>query len=307
MLLLQALVAAALAWLFAFLLPAAGGWLATALGLACVLGVRAAINANNFLIASRFRSHLPAHFRIRGIAFLRLFLAEFRASMVSSSWSMPFLAFERCLPEDAEGLPVLLVHGYGCNSGYWRAMSRALQRARVAHHAVNLEPVTASIDDYVAQVHAGVERLRKETGSRRVILLCHSMGGLVARAYIRVHGTGRLARVITLGTPHHGTALAHFGVGLNSHQMRWTASEQGGLASEWLREIAAGEDIRTYRLFVSIWSHHDNIISPQSSSRLEGARNIELHAVGHVALAMDKQVQKLVVEEIRAASAIPLP
>lgn len=38
----------------------------------------------------------------------------------------------------------------------------------------------------------------------KVDLLCHSHGGLVARAYLTKYGTGRVARCITLGTPHHG-------------------------------------------------------------------------------------------------------
>ncbi|GIZ52443.1 lipase family alpha/beta hydrolase [Noviherbaspirillum aridicola] len=302
LLLFQAIVAGAFGWLVAQALPPGSGWLGAPAALALVVLVRGAIVANNFMIAARTRSHLPEHFRISRPAFIRLFLTEFAASMWSSSFTMPFRAFLRRIPEQPEGLPVLLVHGYGCNSGYWDAMSRALLHANILHHAVSLEPVTAGIDDYVPQVHEALERLCRETGSARAVLVCHSMGGLVARAYLRAHGAGRVARVITLGTPHRGTALAHFGVGLNSHQMRWTASEQEGLCSEWLRKLAAGEDPALYRRFVSIWSHHDNIISPQSSSRLERAKNIELHAVGHVALALDRRVQRLVIDEIRASS-----
>lgn len=301
LLLFQALVAAAFGWLVALQLPPGLDWLSVVAALLLVILLRGAIVGNNFLIAARTRSHLPEQFRIARRDYVRLFLVEFAASMWSSSWSMPFLTFERCIPEKTEGLPVLLVHGYGCNSGYWHAMSRALRKAGILHHAVSLEPVTAGIDDYVPQVHQAVTRLRRETGAARVILVCHSMGGLVARAYLRAHGHDCIGKVITLGTPHHGTALAHFGVGLNSHQMRWTASEQEGLCSDWLRELAASEDPGLYRLFVSIWSHHDNIISPQSSSRLDGARNIELHAVGHVALALNRRVQHLVVDEIRGA------
>lgn len=301
LLLIQALVAGAFGWLLTLRLPDNLDWLSMPGALLLVLAVRGAIVGNNFRIAARTRSLLPSQCRLSRLGRIRLFLSEFAASMWSSSWTMPFFAFERRAPTRADALPVLLIHGYGCNSGYWHGMSQALLRANILHHAVSLEPVTAGIDDYVPQVHLALERLCRETGSDRVVLVCHSMGGLVARAYIRAHGNGRLARVITLGTPHHGTALAHFGVGLNSRQMHWTASEQEGLCSDWLRQLAATETRCTYRRFVSIWSHHDNIVSPQTSSRLEDARNIELHAVGHVALALDARVQQHVIAEIKAA------
>lgn len=303
LLLVQAIVAGGFGWLVAQPLPPGLGWLGVPAALLLVIAVRGAIVANNFLIAARTRSLLPDDFRISRPAFIRLFLTEFAASMWSSSWTMPFRAFERRVPAEPRGLPVLLVHGYGCNSGYWDAMSRALLRADILHHAVSLEPVTAGIDDYVPQLRQAVERLCSETASPSVILVCHSMGGLVARAYMRAYGDARVGRVITLGTPHRGTALAHFGVGLNSRQMCWTADEQEGLCSEWLRDLAASEDPGLYRRFVSIWSHHDNIISPQSSSRLAGAKNIELHAVGHVALALNHRVQQVVIDEVRATCA----
>jgi triacylglycerol lipase len=181
-------------------------------------------------------------------------------------------------------------------------MSKALQRARISQYAVSLEPVTCGIDEYVSTVQAAIENLCSETGQRKILIVAHSMGGLVARAYLRKCGSHRIAKVITLGTPHHGTGLAQFGIGTNTVQMRWTEGEQEGLASSWLRTLTASEDAAAYRLFVSIFSHHDNIVSPQTSSCLTGAKNIALHGIGHVALASHPHVQTLVIDEIHAAS-----
>jgi triacylglycerol esterase/lipase EstA (alpha/beta hydrolase family) len=177
-----------------------------------------------------------------------------------------------------------------------------LQKANIIHRAIDLEPVIGGIDEYVPLIHRAIEMLCEETGCDKVIIVAHSMGGLASRAYLRDYGSDRIARLITLGTPHHGTALAHFGVGLNTHQMRWTATEQEGLASEWLRALKAGENPAIYHLIVSIYSHHDNIISPQISSHLDGAKNIELNGVGHVALGFDPEVQAMVIREVRAVS-----
>ncbi len=56
-----------------------------------------------------------------------------------------------------------------------------------------------------------------ERAEARVVLLCHSMGGLIARHYVeRLGGHEVTRRLITLGTPHRGSlaALAHLVNGL---------------------------------------------------------------------------------------------
>jgi triacylglycerol lipase len=274
-------------------------------GVACVVVVRMLIVANNFMLAIFYRNRTPSEHRLGLLALLRLFLREFAASMASSSWTMAFHGFDKRVIPGAVGLPVLLVHGYACNSGYWHAMSRALTRARITHYAIDLEPVFSDIDGFVPQLHEAVRRVCRETGAAQIILLAHSMGGLVVRAYLRDHGSQQVRRVITLGTPHQGTGLANFGFGRNSRQMRWTGNAITGQASQWLQHLEATEDAQRRKLYVSIFSHHDNIVSPQQSSRLPGAVNIEVTGIGHVALAFAPQVQDRVIEEIMRASAAP--
>ncbi|NEX61820.1 esterase/lipase family protein [Noviherbaspirillum galbum] len=283
------------------------GWALLA-GLACVALFRLAITANNFFLAWRFRSATPKEFELDAWQALRMFLREYAATMTASSLTMPFMPFSlrkvgKGGTDGRDRLPVLLVHGYGCNSGYWHGMSKALTRAGITHLAVNLEPVGGSIDEYADIIDDGAALLSKTCSSEQVIIVAHSMGGLAARAYMRKHGTARLAKVITLGTPHHGTALAMFGLGLNTQEMLWKENEQEGLASEWLRHLAAREDTAARRLVVSLYSHHDNIIAPQTSSVLEGAANIAFGGIGHVALAGHPAIQSRVIQEISATQA----
>jgi len=271
---------------------------AALLGIALVLALRLLVTANNFSLAWRYRSETPGAFRLGPRQACALFFGEYKATMLASSWTMPFRAFARKTAPAPATLPVLLIHGYGCNSGYWQPMSKALTHAGISHYAIDMEPVACGIDEYVPLIEAAIDRMFRETGQRRVVIVAHSMGGLAARAYLRVHGAERIARIITLGTPHHGTALARFGIGLNTAQMRWIAGGQEGRCSEWLRELAARENQAVRRLFVSLYSHHDNIIAPQTSSRLPGAKNIAFRGIGHVALASHPAVQAQVVREI---------
>jgi triacylglycerol esterase/lipase EstA (alpha/beta hydrolase family) len=264
-----------------------------ACGLLAMLLIRLLISANNFYLAWRSGSITPPDHALNPLSAASLFWHEFNSSMLTSSYYM-LRPIGLQLQPDAQGLPVLLIHGYACNSGYWLPMSKLLKQARISHYGIDLEPPAASIDDYVPQVHAAVERLRAATGSAQVIILAHSMGGLVARAYLRRHGRQHIARVITLGTPHHGTALAHFGIGSNAAQMRRD--------SAWLGALAESEANSQRMLFSSIYSVHDNIIAPQDSSDLPGARNVVFGAIGHVALGRHPEIMRCALEEIAEAA-----
>lgn len=298
LLVVQAGAAAGIYWFLITELDVASKALAALAAVGAVIGVRLLIVLNNFSLAHRNRSPVPEQFRLDWPRRLKLFFREVFCSLASSSWTMPFRRFRKRPSPNSQGLPVLLIHGYGCNSGYWDSMSKALRMARITHHAVDMEPVFGSIDEYVPKIREAVETLCADTRVQQIVIVAHSMGGLATRAYLRDHGAGRVAKVVTLGTPHHGTALAKFGIGTNTREMHWVVGKEERPGSPWLRRLAAAEDPAVYARFVSIYSCHDNIIAPQASSRLPGARNIELHGIGHVALAMDPQVQDLVVREV---------
>lgn len=267
--------------------------------LALLLLVRMLITAHNFWLSWRFRSATPAPFQLAPAQRWRLFAGEFAATMLASSWHMPW---PRACRHNAPGagLPVLLVHGYVCNRGYWAPLSRLLAGSGIRHAALDLEPAGADIDDFVPALHAALEELCERSGAVHAVIVGHSMGGLVARAYLRRHGAARVARVITLGTPHHGTALSGLGFGRNARQMGRAGPLQ---PNAWLEALARSEDVRRRALFTSIFSHHDNIVAPQTSAVLAGAKNIAFGGVGHVALGRERRVLACVLEEIALASA----
>ena len=271
--------------------------LALLLGLGVVVLVRALISANNFLMSSRAASATPPEFRLGATAGLRLFGEEFRASMLQSSWIMPRARPSRRIFPDSTAAPVLLLHGYGCNSGYWAHLVPLLDDARISHACADLEPLGGEIDGYVPAVASAIDALCRDSGAQQVVILAHSMGGLVARAYLRRHGTARVMRLITLGTPHHGTSLANLGLGANARQMRRARAGESP-ESDWLRALAGEEGDATRSLVTSIYSHHDNIVAPQTSSHLSGARNIALGGVGHVALGSNKHVLSCIMHEL---------
>ena len=282
----------------------ASRWQALALGLGSVVLVRLLINLNNFFMSARFASPTPGEYRLGVNARLRMFLEEFSASMLQSSWTMPRASARTRIHPGSQLPPVLLLHGYGCNSGYWSHLVPRLDATGISHASVDLEPLTGDIDGYAPLVERAADALLTATGAAKVVIVAHSMGGLVARAWMRACGTDRVARLITLGTPHHGTCLAAFGLGMNAAQMRRAARGEPPECS-WLRALASGEDAAARALVTSIFSHHDNIIAPQTSSELPGARNLACGGVGHVALGRNPRVLDTVMREIARLGEAP--
>ena len=122
-------------------------------------------------------------------------------------------------PRRTEKLPVMLVHGYRCNSGLWWWMIVRLRAAGFAAEAIDLEPALASIDRFAEQLHHAIEACLHDTGALKLRLVTHSMGGLVARAYLQRYGSQRVDKVITLACGHHGTRIARLGLGKNACEM----------------------------------------------------------------------------------------
>jgi triacylglycerol esterase/lipase EstA (alpha/beta hydrolase family) len=195
-----------------------------------------------------------------------------------------------------ERLPVLLIHGYFCNRAVWRPMARRLSAKGHAVDAVDLEPAFGSIDSYAPLIAAAVDALRARTGAAQVALVCHSMGGLAARAYLRRYGDASVACVVTLGTPHLGTLHAALGRGANVRQMRRD--------SPWLRELAGSEPAERLARFTVVISWQDNIVAPQGVQTLPGARTIAFSGIGHITLAYDRRVADAVFAALDAAAPV---
>lgn len=220
---------------------------------------------------------------------------ETLASLHVFLWLQPFSTrSDAALVRDPQRPAVLLIHGYVCNRAVWQPLLNAgvLRDCNVA--TVNLEPVFGDIDGYAEVVAAAIDRLLAASGAARVILVCHSMGGLAARAYLRRFGDVRVDRVITLAAPHHGTVFGRLGMGTNAKQM--------AAGSPFLEDLAANESEARRAKFVCIATRDDNLLVPRSSPLLPGASERVIEGVGHLALIEDQRAWRIVAEEIRSVA-----
>ena len=211
-----------------------------------------------------------------------VFVAGIRVFIVRQPWALARPKFQAALPSATPRIPVLLVHGYICNHRVWDDLSPALRQAGHPVLSLDLEPLFTSIDDYAPLVEQAVTELCRQTGAEKVALIGHSMGGLVIRAWMRAHGVDRVARVITLGSPHVGTQLDPHPKTANGVQMAWH--------SDWLQALAAAESPATRELIRIALTLQDNIVYPQQAQVLAGAQVTVFEGLGHLELCLNRQV-----------------
>lgn len=239
--------------------------------LAAMLGLRLVIVAVTWTFAAAFRSPAP---RLTPWGWLRMVVGEYLAFLLTFVAVLPFerlwMPADRLSPNPR---PLLLVHGYGCSRGVWWRLRRQLEAAGYIVSTVSLAPPYTHIGKLVPLLQRRVEETCRATGAKRVVLVAHSMGGLVCRSYLSRFGATRIERLVTLASPHAGSELARLGLGANAREM-----EPG---SRWLADLAAEPPpVPT----VTLRTPHDNYVMPQDNQRLPGARDIELAGIGHLAV-----------------------
>jgi triacylglycerol lipase len=267
--------------------------------LALFLAIRALPVAITYAYTVAYSSPVPASQRIGPFRFLRMVMAEYLDMIALFSVIQPFERFwmrpDR-LRLTSGHLPLLLLHGYQCNRGAWFWLRPYLEAAgwTVATH--NLEPVLADIDGYAEGIERRIDEVLAATQAPQVILVCHSMGGLAARAYLRRYGMGRIARVITLATPHQGSRLGELAWGRNGKQLR--------IGNPWLVALAK---VDLPPGSASIYSVHDNHVMPQREcSELPGARNVALAGIGHLGMLFSPAARQALLAELAAPPASPV-
>ena len=161
----------------------------------------------------------------------------------------------RPTPEPDDGVapqhPIALLHGaFGFDEILVREQRHAYFHGvadRLQHHGIVVhKPVVHP----VAGIHRRATQLAKQLRTlegERVHLIAHSMGGLDARYAITKLGLAdRVASLVTIGTPHHGTPLANMGNTVaRSLGLRWLLVDAGDMLADLTTErmIAFNRDV----------------------------------------------------------------
>ena len=196
----------------------------------------------------------------------------------------------------AAHVPVVLVHGLIDNRSIFAVMRRSLRRRGFATVCSwNYSPLLRDVARGARDLGAHIERVCQQTGHERVHVVGHSLGGLIARYHVqRQGGDRRVESLVTLGTPHQGSVLAHVLPTPLVRQLR--------PGSPLLRELAGpAPDCRTP--VTAVYSDLDQVVLPTSAGRCDhpdlATRNVLVHGVGHLSLP----IHRAVVDEVAATLA----
>ena len=255
--------------------------------LTTMLALRFVMNAVTFGFSWFYHSPSPRLGVVRAVG---MFLAEYAAFVVNFVLISPFerwwMGTDRLMVGTGRP-PLLLIHGYSCSRAVWWYLRKRLEAAGWTVATINLEPCYASIESYVEPVSRRIDEVLSVTGAKQLILIGHSMGGLVARAYLRRHGTAKVDRLVTLAAPHSGSELARIAIGENARQMT--------PENAWLKALANEELLFNT---VTIYSPHDNYVMPQSNQAFAGAQSRTIDGLGHLSMLFSPRAATVLLEEL---------
>jgi triacylglycerol esterase/lipase EstA (alpha/beta hydrolase family) len=208
--------------------------------------------------------------------------------------------------------PVLLVPGYGGGTGALQSLADRLTATGRDATVVSL-PGNGTGDLAVAATALGraVTAALHRTGQSSVDLVGYSAGGVVVRLYVADGHTDVVRRVLTLGSPHHGTALADLAGDVAPEQCP-VACTQLGSDSDLLAQLNRGDETPDGPTWVSIWTTQDQTVTPPDSARLAGAVNLPVQSVcgraqvSHGDLPRSPLVQQIVLTELRPGAPVRL-
>jgi pimeloyl-ACP methyl ester carboxylesterase len=148
--------------------------------------------------------------------------------------------WEAAAAEAPDAPLVVLIHGFNSSTDKNAGILAPLRAAGLPIAAF-VYPNDWELERSAALLSQALTELAKQHGDRRVALITHSMGGLVARACIENPelDPGNVVRLIMIAPPTHGSLMAHasFAGDLWEH---WIARRDGSVWRRWKDSVVDG-------------------------------------------------------------------
>ena len=222
--------------------------------------------------------------------------------------------------------PIILVHGWGGDLNSLKELQNKLNSEGIAENkgAIYSTSTTSicengwstavsvnfdyyddgedkGINSYARKLKTAIDVLSDCTGSSKVTIIAHSMGGLVSRDYMKNYGDGKVNKLIMLETPNYGSPFASLGgitssdanlmipgndflnsLNLNKNECEYR-NKMINIASRVLLEGLVDDKIKE-EASKDICPKKSNVMSmivPVESAKLSGAENIEITGCSH--------------------------
>ncbi len=129
---------------------------------------------------------------------------------------------------DATKPVVVVLHGFNSRPERNQAMLNAVRSAGYPAGTFSY-PNDYTIPASAQLLSGELRRFHRQYPNRRIALICHSMGGMVARACLEdsLYDPGNVERLILIAPPTCGSAIAQFAVATDLWE-HWLARRDGG-------------------------------------------------------------------------------
>jgi triacylglycerol lipase len=208
--------------------------------------------------------------------------------------------------------PVLLVPGYGGGTGSLEPLADRLRAANRDVTVVTL-PGDGTGDLYAsaAALQEAATAALTRTGEESVDVVGYSAGGLVARLWAADGGADLARRIVTLGSPHHGTTIADLAATVAPSRCP-AGCLQMRTDSDLVTRLNGGDETPEGPQWVSVWTTQDGVVTPPESAGLDGALNLPVQSVcaeatvSHGELPVLPLVQEIVLAQLAAGDPVEL-
>lgn len=197
---------------------------------------------------------------------------------------------------------MILVPGYGGGTSMLNGLAARLRKAGRTTVILTLpDNATGDLRSQEKVLAAQVNRALR-AGAASVDLIGYSAGGIVVTLFAQADPS-HVRRAVTLGSPLHGAALAGLAAKVAPSACP-RACQQMVPGSALLASLADASPTRTGVPWLSVWSSHDEVVTPPDTARFDGARNIELQSIcpddaaAHLGLPDDPLVDGLIVQAL---------
>jgi pimeloyl-ACP methyl ester carboxylesterase len=189
----------------------------------------------------------------------------------------------------------LFVHGLYHNASAWFLFAWRLGRA--GYPCVETFQYSSwgrSFDELAEELSGEIDRIFSRVG-KPVVLIGHSLGGLLGKVCARdPRNSGKIAALVTLGSPHQGSKLAALAVGGLGRSLLYGGALIAGMEGRSM-------DASLARL--AVVSPVDNMVLPNEALQVResGWEHHETAPISHVSMLYHAPTARRVVEFLNDA------
>jgi len=193
-------------------------------------------------------------------------------------WPMNIGWYPTFPPPKSKSVPIILLPGYGLNKLSFWPLQQYLKTCGFNNiWAINYPILKDNSEAFLQHIHYCVDEMLWRSGNQEVILIGHSMGGLLARQYLIRFDSSKVKAIITIGTPWKGTLLHRIGLGKISELLNINS------------QMCLSDDIPDCS-HLCLWSKRDWIVLPTSNSHQPNYNSKIISDSGHMSMLFSVNV-----------------